>query len=314
LTAHAPAIQNAAIPIVIASRPLVARYVVRGIILLVPALLFGYLAIMALILLTEPPTNRERQFAMPRLAITLPVFLVTALYASRNFQRLAVSAGITANDEGLSLRIPVVPFVMAPYYAVRETFVPWSEVDRRFTPGKESRYFVASTRPESEVPSGTFDRSNYAIDAAIAEQMQRSDPPQKVLTGSSPAMLLTVGAMVLAVSGGGMVWLFDTAPVLAQLMALPWIFGLALIAMGASPAKRVIIERRGIFLERGAKLDFVPSTAYDSLRVEFEGMQNGAFKSGKVIATVDGKAVTIGFNQVFGFGFPVDDIRAAFAG
>jgi hypothetical protein len=290
------------------------------VILLAPALLFGWLAIMAIALLAEPPSNPERQFAVPRLVFTAPLFLVLSIYAFRNFHRLTVHAGITAADAGVSLQVPVVPFVMAPYTTVRETFVPWHEVDRRFTPGKRSKYFIASGRRDTEITPGAFDRSNYEIDNAIAAALQErglgygNAPPQQLLAGSSPATLLTVGGVVAGLSFVAMIAIVESAPPLAGFLSLPFIFGLALIAMGVLPGSRVIIDPRGIFVERGVELDFIPANSYDSLRANFEGMSLGVFKSGKVTAVVDGKNLRVGFNQVFGFGFPVDDIRTAFGG
>lgn len=254
------------------------------------------------------------------LAWALPAFLSLLAVAGRNLQHPRLRASVTADAQGILLRLPAVPFVLCPFQVLREESVPWEEADLSFTSGKRSRLLVSSARSGSAIPSGQFRKSLYEIDDRLRSayeqvgQAQARIESDDAFTGTSPAALLFAGIACVVGFGIAIVWLMDTGIALANLLSIGAILGVGLIGMGVSPRKRLVIDRRGLFVERGRHLDFIPREILAEARTEYSTWLFGAFESGHVDARVGRSKLRIGFNRLLGLGFPVRDIMTALAG
>jgi hypothetical protein len=307
--------------IVITDKAQTARQLTIGGVQMLLSMVFGAItAIAAWALITKRVANADGPGSLVMLAVCAPPFVILLALASRNFQRLHLHASVTANRSGIRLRIPVVPFLLAPYQVLREEFVPWQEASLTFTPAKGSRLLVSRARPEAAIPPGHFLASLYEIDDGLrgaVESLGQAGArvePQHVFTGTSPAALLIAGFSCVSLFAVLMVWLMDSVPALGAWLGIGSVLGIGLIGMGLAPRKRVVIDQRGLFMERGHRLDFIPRELFPASRIEHSSSLFGAFQSGQVHATVDGSKFTVGFNRVIGLGLPVNEIRAALGG
>lgn len=316
LTGDADRAQNRAIEITVARRAPLARHLLRGILQLALALAAAVIVGFTLfgpVGLVTSPDHPERSSALFGLAWAAPAFLLLTAFGVRNLHRLRLPASVSVDTRGVVLRLPVVPFPLSPLLVVREQVVPWPDVDLAFTPGRRSRLLVSRSRPEAIVASRLFDISLYEMEAGLraaalntGQEVQYIQSTQ-VFTGSSPMVLLIAGGACAGVFGGAMF----AVPELAAMLSLGLILGLALIGMSLAPRKRVVLDDRGILVERGEQLDFIPREALAQARFELSRSLFGAFQSGYVDTNVGTSRLRVGFNRVFGLGFAVEEVMSA---
>jgi hypothetical protein len=295
----------------------VARHLSRGILQLALALGAGVIVGFALAgpigLLTTPAGTPDRSSAVLSLAWAAPAFLLLLVFGVRNLHRLRLPAGVAVDARGIVLRLPQIPFVLSPLLAIREHVVPWPEVDLAFTPGRRSRLLVSRSRPEASVASGWFSVSLYDMESALraaalnaGEEVAHLEST-RIFDGSSPTILLIAGAACVGVFGIAIL----AAPPLGAPLSLGAILGLALIGMGLTPRKRVIADDRGVLLERGEHLDFIPRESLLEARFEVSRALFGAFQSGHIDTRIGSSKIRLGFNRIFGLGFPVQEVMNA---
>ena len=107
-----------------------------------------------------------------------------------------------------------------------------------------------------------------------------------------------------------MVRLLDVSTGLVSLLTLGAILGAGLIGMALTASDRILIDRRGLFVGRGRRLDFMPAATLAEARAGYSRSMFGAFESGNVDGRAGGKRLRVGFNRVLGLGLPVRDIMA----
>jgi hypothetical protein len=236
------------------------------------------------------------------------------VFGGRNLQRLNLAAAITADENGVRVCVPRPPFPMAPFQVLSDRVVPWSDVDPTVTNGRNARLLVSPTDPASEIPTGQFEASLAEIDAGVrAAALEFNRPTTGVgiaetFEGSSRLTMLAAGLACVLLGGGAMVALNGGGVTIFFFII---VLGFGLLGIGLAPRKRATLDRRGLFVERGRKLDFIPAGALAQARKEYSRSLGGLFQSGTIDTSVDGKRVRTGFNRVLGLGFPVQDLFEA---
>jgi len=254
------------------------------------------------------------------LAWGVPLVAILLWIAGRDFSRMILPARIIADEGGLHLNLPRLPFVLSPCYGIYRESVRWEQVlGTEFVMGDRSELRLVLPDHQVRITSGHFDVSIYTIDQRLRQAQAGfragillPRTPLKEFV-STPRYLTFSLAVLLGGFQAYLIPMINLKEPDRKLRAIPFLPGVAAIGMvilAATPRSRVLLDSDGIFHERGRRTAYIP---WDAIPPGVSVRER--FILGVTISTLAGRrgnqTVSMWFENWLGLGLSVDSIVQA---
>jgi hypothetical protein len=203
--------------------------------------------------------------------------------------------------------------VELPGEIVRTAF-PFTELHAlRIPTGNHSALEIDSPHGNVVIPP-MFPMSSYALDARIRKLVPHQASPDPLAEipviarwGTSPVVRGLAIAIAIVAFGAVIATATVSPDHLPGAMGIGLVVAAAMIMLAMSHRGEVILDRRGVFVERGGATAFVawPELDLDSLTVTAGPVQTLEFRAGRHAALA-----RVAINRVFGLGFPLGEIAS----
>ena len=297
-------------PTVIASRPDVSRHVILGLIQL------GIAGGVTYLLLSSVPAPQAFQNAA-RWGISALLVVPLFVWGLRNAHRLFLRCEISADEHGLSARIPARGPWLAPWLRVLDWSAPWEEItSSRFLDGRRAALRLDGAGEPLILEGGEFAASLYEIDAAIRQAApervrERFPLPQAVRKyPSTPTRWIAVGGLVAV--GVSVVLTTAVAPGRGEpplLFGVPGILGICLLALASAGRRHGFVDQRGFFLVHGRHTAFLRAEAMVKTGEWKLATQFPGFRLLSVGADGEGGRILVKMNQILGLGIQLPSLE-----
>jgi hypothetical protein len=227
------------------------------------------------------------------------------------------SSGIYLKRDIIEFRVPIRWSRWNPLLKMRVVEMPVNDVcNTTFSDKRRPSLIVHTSRETIEIPSGTFTTGGYTLEQKLREHCPaiKSPVPGTVVwqpSTKAKLTLLATGGAILAASVIVIALVYASQPGDPESMfgfkivaLVAFLFGLGPILLSLLYSGQIIVDRRGVFYERSSKLLFISWQSFHSMKESNElGIKNIKIKGKNKQA--------IALSNMFGMGFPIDEIKQA---